>query len=99
MNYAVVQISGRQYKVVPGKEILVDYLGEETKNLTAEVLLMSDGDKLDFGTPFLDKKLEFEVVGHTKDKIRVAKYHAKANTRKVTGAKVFKTKVKLKEGK
>ncbi len=100
MDYAVVEISGRQYKVTPGKEILVDFLGENIKDVTCnKVLLLSNGGKVQIGTPYLKETLNFSVVGQSKNKIRVAKYHAKANTRKVTGAKVLKTRLKLKGGK
>lgn len=97
MNYAVVEISGRQYKVTPNKEILVDFLGEETSEFECDkVLLVSEGDKLDVGDPYLKTKLKFAVVEKVKlPKIRVFKYHAKANTRKVTGARPLTSRIKL----
>lgn len=88
LNYLVAEIKGKQYKVVPGKQFAVDFLGEGQTQLECEsVLLKSEGDKIELGTPFVSGKVVFDVVSVTKGKkIRVAKYHAKANTRKVTGS-------------
>lgn len=88
LNYLVAEIKGKQYKVMPGKQFSVDFLGEDIKSLECDkVLLKSDGDKIELGTPFVGGKVVFDVVSIVKGKkIRVAKYHAKANTRKVTGS-------------
>ncbi len=95
MDYLIVQISGRQYKVEADKSFLVDFLGEQ-KNIEAEVLAQSKAGKLEVGSPFLKQKAKFDVLETVKDKkIRVAKYHAKANTRKVTGSKALHSRIKL----
>ena len=96
MKYAIVDIQGRQYKVEPGKELLVNHLGE-AKDLTCDrVMLLVDGDQVKIGQPFLKDALKFEVLETVKGpKIRVAKYHSKANTRKVKGARAVMTKIKL----
>jgi large subunit ribosomal protein L21 len=88
LNYLVAEIKGKQYKVMPGKQFAVDFLGEDVKTVECDTVLMtSEGDKLDLGSPFVKSKFVFDVVSTTKGKkIRVAKYHAKANTRKVTGS-------------
>lgn len=93
-DYAVCQISGKQYKVLPNQPLEVDWLGEETKKIEAEVLLLSEGNKVQFGTPFLKEKLSFDVLETTRgEKIRVAKFHAKANYRKVTGSRSRRSKI------
>lgn len=94
MDYLIVQIGGRQYKVAKDQPIKVDFLGEE-KSLEAEVLAASKDGKLEIGSPFLKNKAKFEVVGQTKNKIRVAKFHAKANTRRVRGQKQLSSLIKL----
>lgn len=98
LNYAIVEISGRQYKVVPNKSILVDFLGEDLKSLDCDkVLMLSDGEKIEIGDPYLKTKLTFEVMGAKRQaKIRVAKYHSKANTRKVIGSRATLSEIKLK---
>lgn len=99
IKYAVVEISGRQYKVVPGKAFKVDFLGEEAKDFKSDKVLLSATDKdLNIGTPYLKEGLDFEVLGSGKErKIRVATYKSKANTRKVKGARPLYTTLKLKD--
>ncbi len=98
MNYAVCQIKGRQFIVKPNQIIEVDKLNlEDNKSLVVnEVLLMVDGDKVEVGSPFLKTPLTFDVLETIKkDKIRVAKFHAKANYRKVKGSRAQKTRIRL----
>jgi ribosomal protein L21 len=98
LNYLVAEIKGKQYKVMPNRKFNVDFLGDDIKTLACEtVMLMSDGDNLSIGAPFLKDKVTFDVIATTKGKkIRVAKFHAKANTRKVTGATKKYTTLMLK---
>jgi len=98
INYLVAEIKGKQYKVLPGKPFNVDFMGEgDSKYECATVLLKSEGDKVEFGAPFISAKVVFDVVGQTKGKkIRVATFHAKANTRKVKGATKKYTTLMLK---
>ncbi len=98
LNYLVAEIKGKQYKVLPNKKFNVDFMGDDVKSFDCEtVLLMSDGDKLTTGAPYLKDKVSFDVVETTRGKkIRVAKFHAKANTRKVTGARKKYTTLMLK---
>jgi len=93
-NYAICEISGKQYKVVPGQNLEVDFLGEEGKDLEVNVLLLSDDGKLQIGSPFLKEKLTLKRVENIKgEKIRVSKFHAKANFRKTIGYRSKLTKV------
>ncbi len=106
MDYAVCQIAGRQYLVKPGQTIEVNKLTlplakgnlEEEKTLSCDkVLLIVSGDKVEVGTPFLKKNLDFEVLETVKmDKIRVAKFKSKSNYRRVTGSRAQMTRIKLK---
>ncbi len=96
MDFAIVEILGHQYKVMPGNPFEVDFLGDLKALECEKVLAMSDGKDLKVGTPYLKEKLIFEVIGTKQNKIRVAKYHAKANTRKVTGSKRKTSVIKLK---
>ncbi len=97
LNYLVVEISGRQYKVTPETVLTVDFLGEGLETFECDkVLLRSDDGKLEVGTPFLKDKYTFDVVGVNREKkIRVATYKAKANTRKVRGSRRIVSKIKL----
>ncbi len=96
LDYAVCEISGKQYKVIPNKPLEVDFLGVD-KNIEVSVLLLSENGKIEIGTPYLKDKLTLEYLDTVKmDKIRVAKFHAKANYRRVSGMRTKKTKVVLK---
>lgn len=87
MKYAICEISGKQYLVKPGQTLEVDKLGEDLKNvLIDKVLLVSDGDNVEIGKPYLKDAIEFDVLENIKKpKIRVATYKAKANYRRVKG--------------
>ena len=94
LNFAICEISGKQYKILPNQPIEVDWLGEEEKKIDAQVLLRSDEGKTEIGSPYLKEKLTLDILETTRgEKIRVAKFHAKANFRKVTGHRSKKTKV------
>lgn len=95
MKFAIVQISGRQYKVNEGKSLLVDFLGDIKTFEADKILLIADDDGVKIGKPYLTDKLMFNVETIKKDKIRVATYHAKANYRRVKGIRPLKSKLTL----
>lgn len=98
LNYAVCDILGKQYKVTPGKAFEVSLVGEG-KDVEADVLLLSENGKLEIGRPYLKTKLAFKRLEDGKgEKIRVSKFHAKANYRRVTGYRSKTTKVVLSYG-
>jgi len=101
MQYAVIQLGARQYLAKPNAVFEVDKLSGDLKTLEVDkVLLVVDGDAVELGKPYLDKKLNFEVIGNVnKQKIRVATYKAKANYRRVIGQKRVMTQIKLVEKK
>ena len=95
LNYAVCEISGKQYKVVPDEALEVS-LQKEGKDIEADVLLLSEDGKLKIGKPYLKEKLTLKRLEDFKGpKVRVAKFHAKANYRRVTGYRSKLTKVVL----
>lgn len=96
LNYAVCEISGKQYKVVPNIPFLVDWQGEDAKDVEVNVLMTSEGEKIELGEPFLKEKLNLTCLETVKqDKIMVSKFHAKANYRRTTGHRARMTKVVL----
>lgn len=87
LNYVVCEISGKQYQLVLNKELIVDYIGE-VDQLKTKVLLKSEDGKVSIGQPYLKEEVNLKIVGSgKKEKIRVAKFHAKANFRKVYGSR------------
>ena len=88
-KFAVIKIQGHQYKIIEGDEILVDKINEDVPN--ADVLLVSDGDKVLVGKPVVKKaSVKFKVL--VKDekgkKLTVRKYKAKSRYRKKIGLKL-----------
>lgn len=96
VNYLVLEIAGKQYIAEPGKNLTVDFLGDVKEHKCDKILMRSSDGKIDFGTPYLKDTVLLEVVGVSKEKIRVATYKAKANYRRVIGSKTLKSIVKLK---
>lgn len=96
LNYAICEISGKQYKVVPGKEFTVSLLKEPGQDIEVPVLLLSEKDTVKIGNPYLKDKLKLTRIEDTKGpKIRVSKFHAKANFRRTIGYRSKITKLVL----
>ena len=97
---AIVENSGKQYKVQEGDIVFVDRLEnlEEGKTETFDkVLLVSDGEKVTIGENTVKgAKVEASVVGHGKSKkVLVYKYKAKKNERKMRGHRQPYTKIQI----
>jgi len=89
MKYAIIKINGHQYRVTENQEIKVDRMPDKVNEeiLIKEVMLVvEDDNSVKIGTPYLEEGIKAKVMAHTKgEKIRVARFHAKARYRKVTG--------------
>jgi large subunit ribosomal protein L21 len=99
MNYAIIEISGKQFKVTPGQHIVVDRLEAkegDTINLD-KVLLTVDGTDIKIGTPTVSEaKLSAKVLKHSKgEKIRVATYKSKSRYRRVKGHRQHQTELEI----
>ncbi len=98
--YAIVEISGKQYKVQEGDVVFVDRLesAEEGSKVTFDkVLLISDGKKVSIGQDTVKgAKVEATVIGHGKaKKIVVFKFKAKKNCRRTQGHRQPYTKIQI----
>lgn len=94
LDYAICEVNKKQYKVIPNKELLLDFQDTDKTEIEAAILLLAEDGKLKIGNPFLKEKLTLKIAEQTRgNKIRVAKFHAKANYRKVTGSRSKLTKV------
>ena len=96
MKYAVIAISGSQYKVEENQIITVDKLDPSIKS-TPEVLLTVDGDKVKVGNPTVkDASVEFENVrDYQGEKLRVSTFKAKSRYRKTKGFRAQLTDIKI----
>ena len=69
--YAIIENGGKQYKVQEGDVLFLDRLsGEEGTSVTFDkVLAVSDGDKTNFGVPFVkNATVTGQILAHGKDK-------------------------------
>jgi len=101
MKYAIVEDGGKQYKAVEGETIEVDRfqaeIGEQVD--LDRVLLISDGEKISVGTPYLDgvkisAKVEDQIKG---PKIVVFKYKPRVRYRVKTGHRQKYTRLRIGE--
>ena len=100
MKYAVVKAGGRQYKVSEGDTIEIDLQkgAEANSQFTfSEVLLFVSDTQTIIGTPTIPN---FSVVGKVfgavkGEKIRVAKFKAKARSRRVIGYRHSLTRITI----
>lgn len=98
--YAIVEISGKQYKVSEGDIVFVDRLESLELGSSVEfdkVLLISDDKKVTVGEEFVKgAKVKATIVSHGKDKkVLVYKYKAKKNERKMKGHRQAYTKIQV----
>jgi large subunit ribosomal protein L21 len=99
MKYAIVEDGGKQFKAVIGESIDVDKypleVGEEID--MDRVLLISDGENVKVGTPFVKgAKIQATVVAHVKGpKIVVFHYKPKERIRTKTGHRQKYTRIRI----
>lgn len=101
MNFAVIKAAGKQYKVSPGLVLEVDKIEGKSGDKVSfdEVLLVCNDDKVTVGTPFVSgSAVTAKIVDQVKgEKIRVAKFKAKARYRRTTGFRSMLTKVQIED--
>lgn len=99
MKYAVIQTGGKQYKVAEGDVIEVEHLVGASETITFDnVLMVAQDEKAQIGMPYVDgvsvmaTVVEPELKG---EKIRVAKFKAKARYRRVNGHRQLLSRIKI----
>jgi large subunit ribosomal protein L21 len=97
--FAVIKTGGKQYKVAKDDVIEVEKIDLEAGKAVefGEVLMLSDGGKVEVGAPFLaGAKVSAEVVKQTRgDKIIVFKKKRRKNYRRKKGHRQDLTLVKI----
>lgn len=97
--FALIRVSGKQYRVENGAEILVDRLAVDEGAAVegVEVLMIADGDNVQIGAPTVaGATVGATVVRHSMGKkIRVFKYKAKKNYRRRIGARPHQTLLRI----
>ena len=86
MKYAIIRVTGKQYRVEEGKEILVNKL-VDPKKVESETLLVVDGDKVNVGKPTIKTEVKLKVVTELEkgEKIEIYKFKAKSRYNRHTG--------------
>ena len=99
--YAVIKTGGKQHKVSQGDEISIEKInGSKGETVVFdEVLMVSSGDDVKIGTPFLEgARVEGEIVDQMKaGKINVFKMKRRKGFKKKTGHRQKLTRMKIKE--
>jgi len=98
--YALFEYKGKQYKAEKDALIQVDKIDAEAgaKISIDSVLLVSDGDNVKVGTPYVNgAKVEVEVEGDIRDKkVLVYKYKSKKDYHRLIGHRQEYTNVRVK---
>ena len=99
MKYAIVEHSGKQYLAQEGSLIEVDRMSLEVGKpiVFKDVLLVSDGKKVEVGAPFVKgASVKGKVQGHPKGKkITVFKFKPKQRYRRTQGHRQLLTHVAI----
>lgn len=99
MKYAVIQTGGKQYTVSEGDILEVERLStkpQESIVFNDVLLYVADGD-VKVGMPYIaGMSIAAEVIADVKgEKIRVAKFKAKARYRRTTGHRQSLSQIKI----
>ncbi|MBC7791216.1 MAG: 50S ribosomal protein L21 [Anaerolineae bacterium] len=99
MSYAIIRTGGKQFRVEPGKTVRIPSLvGEAGEQIEFDdVLLGSDGDKIQTGLPTLSgAKVTAEIVKHGRgEKIVVFKMKRRKNYARKQGHRQGFTEVRI----
>ncbi len=96
--YAIIDNSGRQYKVVEGETILTEKQKDYNEGDTIEfdrVLMVKDDNETKIGKPYLENvKVIGKVVENVKGKkIRIVKFRSRKNSKTIKGHRQTYTNV------
>ena len=98
-EYAVVADGGRQYRVMAGQELEIDFrhLPAGSELVFEDVLAVSKAGKLTIGKPKVKgAKVKAEVLGLVQgEKIYVQKFKRRKNYRRRTGHRAVSTKIRV----
>lgn len=96
---AIICTGGKQYSVSEGDIITVEKLDGDagTSVVFDKVLMLKDGDSVEFGTPTLDgREVSGEIVVQERDKkIEVVKFRRRKRYLRRSGHRQHITKVKI----
>ncbi|MBN1955170.1 MAG: 50S ribosomal protein L21 [Anaerolineae bacterium] len=98
--YAVIQSGGRQYRVQPGDQLLVEKLPVAAgEKIELDQVLLVAGEQVKIGTPLVEgARVRASVVAEEKGpKIRIFKYRPRKRYRKRAGHRQTYTRLQIDE--
>jgi large subunit ribosomal protein L21 len=100
MNYAIIELGGKQYRVEKGDSVVVDRLdAKEGAKVTPKALLVRSGNKTVMESAELEKvTVEAVVAEHLRgEKVRIFKYRPKKRYRKRAGHRSALTRLEIQD--
>jgi large subunit ribosomal protein L21 len=98
MNYAIIELGGKQYRVEKGDSVVVDRIdAKEGSKVSPKAILFRSDKTTVIDGPDLDKvKVEAVVAEHVKGpRIRVFKYRPKKRYRRRAGHRSLLTRIEI----
>jgi large subunit ribosomal protein L21 len=99
--HAVIATGGKQYRVKEGDVLRVEKLGldEGAKVEIDQVLMVSNGEEIKVGTPFLEgAKVTAEVMSNGRNKkVRIIKFKRRKHHMKQMGHRQSYSEIKIKK--
>ncbi|MGQ3892164.1 50S ribosomal protein L21 [Legionella sp. CNM-4043-24] len=97
--YAVIKTGGKQYRVKEGDVIKLELLSGDVGSEVsfADVLMISDGDNVTVGAPFIAKAaVKALVMEHGRHKkVKIIKFRRRKHHMKQMGHRQYYTQVKI----
>lgn len=97
--YAIIATGGKQYRVQQGDRIKIEKLAGDPGEKVEfnQVLLLSDGEQVSIGTPYVEgSKVTAEVEQHARaKKIEIIKFKRRKHHMKRMGHRQHYTEVKI----
>jgi len=97
--FAVIETGGKQYKVSAGDKVRIEKLPviTDANFVFDKVLLVSDGDSLKLGHPYLaGAKVEAKILCQARERKKIVfKYHSKTRYRKKKGHRQYFTEAEV----
>lgn len=98
--FAIVEIAGQQFEVEPNKTMSVPHLAGEPgeKVEFTNILFANDGSSNKVGAPYIEGKVNAEIIEHQKDKkVIVFKKKRRKGYRRLRGHRQQYTKIMITE--
>jgi large subunit ribosomal protein L21 len=97
--YAIIETGGKQEKVVVGDILNVELLTNKKDVTFSKVLLLSDGDKVEVGKPYVKgAKVSAEILEQFRaPKVIAFTYRRRKSSRRIHGHRQYLTKIKITE--